>query len=666
MCGIFGFALEKQTQTDMDAVRLLLPELIRLSESRGKEAAGLAMTDDGEIAVCKVADRGTHFAKSEAYRSVTNSLLNAETIAESYLACIGHTRLVTNGSMEKHENNQPVLRDGIVGIHNGIIVNDARLYQMHGLSKTCDVDTEALLALIGKLRRDGMPAVAALQKAFGEIEGTASVALLFEDAPLLLLATNNGSLYVLKNHRCFIFASERYMLERIVKTFAEKLECEESDMAHVKANNGIFFDLERFSATPFAIDSAFDERAFDSAKKRTIREVRSLTNAPAISVRNVFSPQTLSRLESMHREKTERIAAMRRCSKCILPSSMPFIDFDERGVCVFCRHHVPLEPKGESELLNMIEPKRSSRGEPDCLFPLSGGRDSSYGLHYAKNVLKLNPIAYSYDWGMLTDLGRRNQARMCGALGVEHLLISADIGKKRRFIRQNVLAWLKKPDLGTVPLFMAGDKQYFYYLNRLKNQIRTGLSIYCENPLEQTNFKYGFCGVAPKFDQNHVYVIGMRKKLRMALYYAKHYASNPALINASLADTAGAFFSTYFLPHDYVYLFKYIRWDEKTVNDTLRSTYDWELAPDTSTTWRIGDGTAPFYNYIYFTVAGFTENDTFRSNQIREGIITRNEALRLAENENLPRFESLAWYGDTIGINIVKALDTIDAIDKLY
>lgn len=46
---------------------------------------------------------------------------------------------------------------------------------------------------------------------------------------------------------------------------------------------------------------------------------------------------------------------------------------------------------------------------------------------------------------------------------------------------------------------------------------------------------------------------------------------------------------------------------------------------DTNTTWRIGDGTAAFYNYVYYTVAGFTEHDTFRSNQIREGQMTREE-----------------------------------------
>ena len=28
--------------------------------------------------------------------------------------------------------------------------------------------------------------------------------------------------------------------------------------------------------------------------------------------------------------------------------------------------------------------------------------------------------------------------------------------------------------------------------------------------------------------------------------------------------------------------------------------YNWEKAVDTDSTWRIGDGTAPVYNYIYY------------------------------------------------------------------
>ena len=47
-------------------------------------------------------------------------------------------------------------------------------------------------------------------------------------------------------------------------------------------------------------------------------------------------------------------------------------------------------------------------------------------------VVNLKPLAFSYDWGMLTDLGRRNQSRVCGKLGIEHIIISADIRKKKK------------------------------------------------------------------------------------------------------------------------------------------------------------------------------------------------------------------------------------------
>ncbi len=94
--------------------------------------------------------------------------------------------------------------------------------------------------------------------------------------------------------------------------------------------------------------------------------------------------------------------------------------------------------------------------------------------------------------------------------------------------------------------------------------------------------------------------------------------------------------------------------------------YDWETAPDTNTTWRIGDGTAAFYNYIYYTVAGFTEHDTFRSNQIREGDLTRDQALALVEDENRPRYPNIKWYLDAIGMELDEVISVVNAIRPLY
>lgn len=68
----------------------------------------------------------------------------------------------------------------------------------------------------------------------------------------------------------------------------------------------------------------------------------------------------------------------------------------------------------------------------DSVVAFSGGRDSSYGLHYFVKELGLKPVAYSYDWGMVTDLARRNQSRMCEKLGIELVVVSADIKKKEK------------------------------------------------------------------------------------------------------------------------------------------------------------------------------------------------------------------------------------------
>lgn len=98
-------------------------------------------------------------------------------------------------------------------------------------------------------------------------------------------------------------------------------------------------------------------------------------------------------------------------------------------------------------------------------------------------------------------------------------------------------------------------------------------------------------------------------------------------------------------------LFDYMPWKEEIVDKTLED-YGWQKADNTSTTWRIGDGTAAFYNYnynyIHFGYAGFTEHDTLRSNQLRERHVSRDLALALVPEENEPRHQSIKWYLEAV------------------
>ena len=663
MCGIFGITVREDLNFDRKLIKSTVNDLFKLSESRGKEAAGMAIHSKEYIKVFKQPIPASVLIKNNEYNKILDGALVG---SNRPITIIGHSRLVTNGAQQNSENNQPVIKDGIIGIHNGIIVNDRELWKKFPfLERKYEVDTEIMLSLIRHFYKDEKLLTNAINHSFKLIKGTASIALLFNDIDNLLLATNNGSLYVCTGDNIIIFASELYILKKLI--IRQKLQKILSDhtIAQVKSGTGWLINIHNLDMKKFLL--------CDDNVPNFLVNNSSIKNIDILPCDKRYinfngDDRPISNIAVIHkpRQINQSKISIRRCNKCILPETMPFIEFDNEGTCNYCRNYKKIDIAGKDSLEKIVEKYRSKTGEPDCIVTFSGGRDSSYGLHYIKTVLKMNPVAYTYDWGMITDLARRNIARICGKLGVEHILVSADINKKRDFVKKNVIAWLNRPDLGMVPLFMAGDKQYFYYANKLMKETGIELVILNENMLENTFFKSGYCGIMPQFGGEHTYSLKWHNKMKLASYYARQYFTNPSYINSSILDTVWAAFSYYLMSHEYLNLYRYIKWDEKIIESTLIKEYDWEVATDTQSTWRIGDGTAAFYNYIYHSITGFTENDTFRSNQIREGVITREDAIRLVEKENVPRYDAIKWYCDTIGINFDDTLDIIDSIPKLY
>ncbi len=677
MCGIFGIIVRPPTRIAVDALRRSVRDLFLLSESRGKEAAGLAILLPDTIRVLKRPQPASEFIRTRAYERVFGDALRAAASASGELALplavIGHSRLVTTGDEELHENNQPVITRHSVGVHNGIICNHERIWQTHiAEPRQAEVDTEALLRLIELHMERGASMIAAARQAFSAVKGTASIAALSAARDAVLLATNNGSLYVICDEAAgaILFASERVILEQLLRKSALRGRLSASSIRHFQAGDGLLVRPSDLSSYPFSLRGEMNGASDAPSLERPRRIDDHRPQRPANGRTRVGGPGAragdASRIEKLVDEGMRLVPELRRCTRCILPETMPFIEYDAGGVCNFCRWFEPIRPAGHAALLEAVAPYRRAGSGAECLLALSGGRDSTYALHYVCRELGMRPVTYTYDWGMVTDLARRNQARICGQLGIEHILVSADIRRKRENIRKNVSAWLRRPDLGTVPLFMAGDKQFFYHANRLGKQLGLDLLVFSMNPLERTDFKTGFCGIARGGSAGRFYGLGAWDRLRLGFYYARQFARNPAYLNSSLWDTLGAFGSYYFIPQRYLQFYHYVAWDEPTIERTLIDEYEWEVAPDTRSTWRIGDGTAAFYNYIYTVGAGFCENDTFRSNQIRQGLLDRDTALERVRVENRPRIESLRWYCDTIGVDCAEALRVINGMPKRY
>ncbi len=666
MCGIFGAVYTAAIPGGPRLARKCLHRLFVLSESRGREASGLMVAAGDRIRVLRSGVPASAMIVNHIYQEFLDGV--APAASGKAVAMIGHSRLVTTGTHLDNRNNQPVTAPGVAGVHNGIVVNHDRLWsEFPALVRTREVDTEVIMALLRLALDEGRTLEEAANFTYSRIEGTASIAVLMSDINALLLATNNGSLYLAEDvdHRAFLFASERYILEQLIAKAPIGIPAADWGIAHLEAGDAFAISLDSLQSARWRLDTSEPAHVMFARGA----PVRPVEEAPAIQAppprRSVHRHVGLLGVDDPEaaRERAEVAVefphdatwsdSLRRCRRCLLPETMPYIVFDHDGVCSYCHRYKPRVHLGLDALRERIDRALSGRPlqAPDCVIGLSGGRDSLYALHLACEVLKLKPVAYTYDWGMVTDLARRNISRICARLGVEHILVSADITRKRENIRRNVEAWLQRPRLGVIPLFMAGDKQYFYYLQQVRRQTGAPLAVMGENLLERTDFKTGYAGVRPHPDPRHVYTLPLSSKIGLASYYAKEYLLNPAYLNRSLADTAFASICYYAIERDYVNLFSYLPWEEHEVIATLRERYDFELAGDTSSTWRIGDGTAAFYNYIYFRVAGFTENDTFRSNQIREGLIDRETAVALVREENRPRWETIQWYLRTIGVS---------------
>ena len=363
------------------------------------------------------------------------------------------------------------------------------------------------------------------------------------------------------------------------------------------------------------------------------------------------------------KEAERRVGSLQRCTKCLLPETFPFIVFDEDGVCNYCHHYKTRKQFGMDALQEALEPYKNPDGSVKCVVSFSGGRDSSYGLHIVKKVLGLDAIAFTYDWGVASDIASRNQRLMCEKLGVEQILIKANLDKKIANIKANLKAWLKKPELGTIPILTGVGQHFFYHANQVGKRLGRELIVICANPLELTYFKTGFSGIEPYFFKSKNKA---NDKINLASYYFREFIKNPAYINRSLIDTIGGYLSFFVVPHDYLRLFEYFRWDEEEVNRTLVDTYGWETSEETPSTWRIDDGTVPVSDYMYYMMSGLSINDTFRSNQIREGRITREEALEVVRRENQPRFKAIQWYCNKIGVDFESTVRTINNAPRLY
>ncbi|MBN2038776.1 MAG: 7-cyano-7-deazaguanine synthase [Spirochaetes bacterium] len=131
---------------------------------------------------------------------------------------------------------------------------------------------------------------------------------------------------------------------------------------------------------------------------------------------------------------------IKRCTKCVLSASFPNINFDENGVCNFCRdemYHTADEDvldKSKEEIIRRFESGKG-KSQYDAVMCYSGGKDSTYTLMLAVEKYGLNVLAFTFDNGFISPVAFENINRVAESLNVDLLTIRPSLKFMKKLIR---------------------------------------------------------------------------------------------------------------------------------------------------------------------------------------------------------------------------------------
>ncbi|MBM4457371.1 MAG: glutamine--fructose-6-phosphate transaminase (isomerizing) [Chloroflexi bacterium] len=178
MCGIVGYIGPR------NAAQIILDGLRRL-EYRGYDSAGIAVIQDGKIAV---------------RRDVGKLSVLADRMAESPIAGeigVGHTRWATHGKPSERNAHPHADGDGrLVVVQNGIVENFRELraeLEAEGVVFRSDTDTEVIAHLIGMFYQADRPLDDAVRLALSRLRGPSAIVALSSQSPDILVAARLGN-----------------------------------------------------------------------------------------------------------------------------------------------------------------------------------------------------------------------------------------------------------------------------------------------------------------------------------------------------------------------------------------------------------------------------------------------------------------------------------------
>ena len=331
---------------------------------------------------------------------------------------------------------------------------------------------------------------------------------------------------------------------------------------------------------------------------------------------------------------------IKQCKRCLYKSNHPLgLTIDEEGICSGCRIHEEKDnlnwKQRWEKLKSIIKPYKSrNKYNYDCIIPVTGGNDSYYIVHLAKNKLGLNPLLVSYNKYFNTPLGINNLSNLRIKFNCDIVIQNVNPLSVKKITKETLRR------TGNIYWHCLAGQSVFPVQIALKYKVP--LIIWGSHQ-----------GVEQVGMFSHTHAVEMTRRYRKDHDLMGIEADD--LLNIENTLSEGDIWQ-YRYPSDYeinsigirgVYLGNYVRWDPKAQHEEMIKRYKYKTSsfPRTFDCYDYTD----CYNYmdihdlLKFFKHGYSKVTDHACREIRFGRITRNQAIKIVNHYQFKelRYEKL-------------------------
>lgn len=332
---------------------------------------------------------------------------------------------------------------------------------------------------------------------------------------------------------------------------------------------------------------------------------------------------------------------MKYCKKCILPDTRPNIKINKKGLCNSkCSSETVINwNKRLKEFKSLVKKiKKNNKSIYDCVIPVSGGKDSTWQVLTAiKHGLK--PLAITWKTPQRSLIGKKNLENLIN-IGVDHIDFSINpiIEKKliyKSFIQEGSPALTMHMAIHNIPKIFAEKFNIPIILWGENSAYEYGSE---DQKLKGSKLTHKWRKKFGNLPKNFKRISKGIKKNQLSPYIS-HLNKNDKKINE-------------------IFLGHYFYWDPiKIIQLVKKNGFKSDTKPNVGF-YKFADiddmSIISVHHWLKWYKYGFTRLWDNLSIEIREGRITRKEAIKIAKREKKLPIKQIKFFCNYLNISLKK------------